>query len=59
MKTIGYIMIVVGFFLVSFFGLGPALLADGSMAERMMTLLVVVLLYAVLLFFLFKIRKSE
>jgi len=31
--------------LVTLFGLGPVLLADGSMNERMLTLAVVILLY--------------
>ena len=36
------------FALVTLFGLGPVLLADGSMAERLLTLLVVMVLYVLL-----------
>ncbi|MFZ3589486.1 DUF6954 family protein [Bacillus sp. DJP31] len=44
---------MIGFFsilylLITFFGLGPVLMADGSMQERVITLAVVVLLYVVL-----------
>lgn len=34
--------------LTAFFGLGPVLFADGSMQERLWTLLVVLLIFAVL-----------
>ncbi|KAA0548151.1 hypothetical protein FZW96_10525 [Bacillus sp. BGMRC 2118] len=33
------------FITVTFFGLGPFLLADGSMQERIMTIAIVLLLY--------------
>jgi uncharacterized membrane protein len=33
---------------LTFFGLGPVLLADGSFSERMLTLAVVILLYILL-----------
>jgi len=48
------------FLLVTFFGLGPVLLADGSMGERMATLAVVVPIYAVLVTIsVFFIRKRR
>ncbi|WP_442955945.1 DUF6954 family protein [Paenibacillus sp. MMO-58] len=34
--------------MVTFFGLGPVLFADGSMTERMITLGIVILIYAVI-----------
>ena len=48
MKILFYIFMIIVFMLVTFFGLGPAILADGSSSERMMTLLVVLLIYLVL-----------
>ncbi len=42
------IIILAAFLLVTFFGLGPVLLADGSTSERLATLAVVVIIYAVL-----------
>lgn len=48
MKILVYIIIAIAFLLITFFGLGPVILADGSMSERMWTLLVVLLLYFVL-----------
>jgi len=48
MKILFYIVMIIVFMLVTFFGLGPAILADGSASERMMTLLVVLLIYLVL-----------
>lgn len=45
MKVLVYGIFVVIYGLISFFGIGPVLLADGSMQERLWTLLVVVILY--------------
>jgi hypothetical protein len=50
---------VIVFALITFFGLGPVLLADGSTSERLMTLLVVILLYLVLGWITFKFRKGN
>lgn len=52
MKWLVYTLFAVAFLLITFFGLGPVLLADGTTAERMGTLLAVIVLY-LLLFFLF------
>lgn len=38
------ILFLTAFLLVTFFGIGPVLLADGSMQERLFTLLVVLLI---------------
>lgn len=43
------VIMVAAFLLVTFFGLGPVMFADGSMSERMTTLAVVALIYAVLI----------
>jgi membrane protein DedA with SNARE-associated domain len=47
------------FILVTFFGLGPVLFADGSMGERLVTLLVVVLIYLLLLWITVWFRKRN
>jgi hypothetical protein len=48
MKGFMYTLFVLLYAGVTFFGLGPVLFADGSMQERMITLAVVILIYAVL-----------
>ncbi len=48
MKTVFYIFMGAVFILVTFFGLGPVLLADGSLNERILTLVVVILIYLLL-----------
>jgi hypothetical protein len=48
MKAIVIILFALCYALVTFFGVGPVLFADGSFNERMITLLVVILIYAVL-----------
>lgn len=48
MKIIFYIILSLAFLLVTFFGLGPVIFADGSMSERMVTLAVVILLYLII-----------
>lgn len=56
-KTFGYIIVLVGFLMVTFFGLGPVLFADGSQGERMGTFAVVLAIYSVLIVF-FRYIKS-
>jgi membrane protein DedA with SNARE-associated domain len=48
MKIFFSIIMAAAFLLVTFFGLGPVMFADGSNSERMATLAVVILIYAVL-----------
>jgi len=55
MKIIYYILIIIAFLLVTFFGLGSVLMADGQIQERMLTLLVVLALYALLIWFTIKV----
>ncbi|MFC7371662.1 DUF6954 family protein [Fictibacillus iocasae] len=44
--------------LLAFFGLGPVILADGSWSERLWTLLVVIVLFAVTAFlYWYTLRK--
>lgn len=44
-KILGYIGLLIVAGLLLFFGIGPVLLADGSMTERLITLLVVLVLF--------------
>lgn len=43
-----YAVFFIAYSLVTFFGIGPVLMADGSLQERLITLAVVLLIYAVL-----------
>lgn len=45
-----YLIFICLYLLITFFGLGPVLLADGSRGERAITLLAVLLLYAAVSF---------
>ncbi len=49
-KKIIYVILILLLLVVTLFGLGPVIYADGSDTERMITLLVVVALYLVILF---------
>lgn len=59
MKVLAYVFIAVAFILITFFGLGPVLLADGGLGERMITLAVVLGLYLVLIIIFRNIRKKK
>lgn len=60
MKWLVYFIFVVAYLLVTFFGIGPVLFADGSITERMITLVVVILIYAVLtIAFRFILKKVK
>lgn len=52
------LLFLAAFLLVVFFGIGPVLLADGSMQERIFTLLVVLLLLTGLLL-LYRYLRSK
>ena len=45
MKFLLYSIFIVLYLLVTFFGIGPVLFADGSTQERMITLAIVVIIY--------------
>ncbi len=49
-KKIIYVILVLLLLMVTLFGLGPVIYADGTDKERMITLLVVIALYLVILF---------
>jgi hypothetical protein len=59
MKVLFYIVLAIAFIVVTFFGLGPVILADGSMGERLITLLVVLLLYLLLGWIVLRLRKHN
>lgn len=48
MKWLLYILFALLYLMVTFFGLGPVLFADGSTAERVVTLVVVLLIYVLI-----------
>jgi hypothetical protein len=49
MRTLLLIITIICLILVTFFGLGPVLLADGGITERLITLGFVVILYVLLI----------
>jgi uncharacterized membrane protein len=57
MKALLYTIISIAYMLVTFFGLGPVLLADGGRTERIITLIVVILLYLLLTAITIYLRK--
>ena len=59
MKTFIVIVFALLFALVTFFGLGPVLFADGTMQERMMTLVIVILLYILLAYLLRRLLRTR
>lgn len=59
MKSLFYIIISIALILVTFFGLGPVMFADGSTSERLVTLFVVVLIYLLLGFIIVWFRKHN
>lgn len=58
MRTIVHIIFIILFLLVTFFGIGPVLMADGTDRERIITLIVVLFIYAIwFLLYRYFIRK--
>lgn len=49
-KYIGYVIFTILFILISFFGLGPVLMADGQTGERILTLIIVLIIYVIWFF---------
>lgn len=52
-----FIVLTIVFFLITFFGLGPVVFADGASQERLVTLAVVILMYAALAWLVFYFIK--
>lgn len=58
MKWLIYTVFIIMYLLVTFFGLGPVLLADGTATERAITLLIVIAIYILLtIVFRFVVKK--
>lgn len=57
-KMLLYVIVILLYALVTFFGLGPVLLADGTMNERMITLAVVIIIYVVITIIFRKLLKK-
>jgi hypothetical protein len=55
--VIFYTLFVIAFILVTFFGLGPVLMADGSPSERGITLVIVILIYVILIMLFRYVKK--
>lgn len=49
MRIIINIIFIILLSLVTFFGIGPVLLADGVMSERLLTLAIVIVIYLILI----------
>lgn len=45
LKIVGHIIFIAIFLLITFFGIGPVAMADGTMNERIITLVIVIILY--------------
>ncbi|MBU5311245.1 hypothetical protein KQI38_04345 [Tissierella carlieri] len=62
LKVIGHIAFIILFLFISFFGIGPVIFADGTMNERIMNLLIIILAYGILIWlyriFIRKMRKK-
>lgn len=57
MKIFLYVIIAIVFLLVTFFGMGPVVLADGSMIERIITFIAILLIYLILGWFALLIKR--
>jgi hypothetical protein len=58
-RGILYGILILAYILITFFGLGPVLFADGSTQERILTLIAVLGLYAIVTATLIFIRKNK
>ncbi|MDR7000535.1 DUF6954 family protein [Neobacillus niacini] len=58
MRLLLHAIFIIVLALVTFFGLGPVLLADGGLTERIVTAFIVFILYVVILFFYRKSLRS-
>jgi len=58
-RLIARIILVILIILVTFFGLGPVMFADGTMRERVFTFLVVLALYVILGFLFNRTKKIK
>lgn len=49
MRIIIHIIFIALLLLVTFFGIGPVMFADGVMSERLLTLAIVIVIYLILI----------
>lgn len=56
-KKLIYVVLFLFILLVTFFGLGPVLYADGTDTERMITLIIVIALYLLLFIAFYIVHK--
>lgn len=49
MRIIIHIIFIALLLLVTFFGIGPVIFADGVMSERLLTLAIVIVIYLILI----------
>lgn len=59
MRILIYVIVTILAALLTFFGIGPVLFADGSMNERLLTLAVVLAGYAVLVAIVLWVKKKN
>lgn len=60
MKMFVHLIFVILYGLVAFFGIGPILMADGTMSERLLTLVIVIIIFFMLiLLHNFFVRKMD
>jgi hypothetical protein len=58
-KTLIIIVFICLYLLVGFFGLGPVMLADGPMQERLVTLAIVILIFIALTFIFIRLLRHK
>lgn len=58
MRVIIHIIFIALLLLVTFFGIGPVLMADGVLSERLITLAVVIGIYLVLIWLYRKLLRG-
>lgn len=59
MRIIVHIIFITLLLLVTFFGIGPVLFADGVLSERLFTLVVIIGIYLVLIWLYKKMLRSK
>lgn len=59
-RLAGHIVFIALFLLITFFGIGPVLYADGIMRERLFTLVIVLVVYGIWLWlYRYFIKKTK
>lgn len=59
MRWLVHVIFIIFYLLVTFFGLGPVLFADGVVQERIYTALIVIAIYGVLTYFYVKFIRMK